>query len=63
MISVPDDKGRVAVLYPSTGKFTVLKSEGMEHIKTVPVWRYPKSLDKKYVILSAESPSARLRAG
>ncbi len=44
MISVPDDKGRVAVLYPSTGEFKVLQSEGMEHIKTVPVWRYPNDL-------------------
>ncbi len=44
MISVPSDEGRVAVFYPSTGEFKVLQAEDMEHIKTIPVWRYPNDL-------------------
>jgi dipeptidyl aminopeptidase/acylaminoacyl peptidase len=44
MISIPSDEGRVAVFYPSTGEFKVLQAEDMDHVKTVPVWRYPNDL-------------------
>ena len=44
MISVPGDEGHVAVFYPLTGDFKILQSEKMEHLKTVPVWRYPNDL-------------------
>jgi hypothetical protein len=44
MISVPSGEGHVAVFYPSTGEFKVLQAEKMEHLKTVPVWRYPNDL-------------------